>query len=126
MQINHIALWSRDIETLRNFYIRYFHCSSGPLYHNPTKGFRSYFLHFEKGPRLEIMTVDNLVDRALLPGIGYAHFALSLGTEERVRSFTEQLRASGIEVVSEPRRTGDGMYESVVNDPDGNRIEITV
>ncbi len=126
MRIEHIALWSRDLETLRDFYVQHFGCRCGEPYHNKSKGFRSYFLDFGEGARLEIMSLDNLVDRALLPGVGYAHFALSLGSEQKVRDTTERLRHAGISIVSEPRTTGDGYFESVIADPDGNRIELTV
>lgn len=125
MRIEHLALWSRDIDTLRDFYVRHFGGTCGPLYYNASKGFRSYFISFEQGARLEVMSLDNLVDRALMPGVGYAHFAVSVGSEKQVRTLTEKLRAAGVPVISEPRTTGDGYYESVVADPDGNRVEIT-
>lgn len=126
MHIEHIAIWTRDLEALKDFYTKHFGCVSSPMYTNSEKGFRSYFLSFESGARLELMSVDSLVDRALLPGVGYAHFAISLGSEQAVRRFTAHLEAQGVSVVSLPRYTGDGYFESVIMDPDGNRLELTV
>ena len=139
MRIEHIALWSRDIERLRAFYAEYFGAVSNEKYVNAAKSFESYFLTFAGGARLEIMSAPGLADRSgqaddSAAGIGVverrfigpAHFAVSVGSEETVDELTRRLSADGHPVVGEPRRTGDGYYESVVLDPDGNRIEITV
>lgn len=125
MRIEHIALWTRDLETLRKFYVSCFGCECGPRYHNPTKGFSSYFLKFESGGRLELMQSEAVQAARPEGTIGLAHFALSVGTEAAVRAMTDILRARGVPVLSDPRWTGDGYYESVVSDPDGNAIEIT-
>jgi len=113
---------------MRDFYLEHFGCSSNSGYLNPSSEFRSYFLTFPSGgARLELMArpdVNESNDGD--PRCGYAHLAISLGGEERVRSLTEILRQKGVAVKSEPRRTGDGYYESVVVDPDGNLIELTV
>ena len=110
MKIEHLALWTRDLETLREFYLAHFNCSCGPKYSNPKTGFSSYFLTFDNGgARLELMQHPGLTPgNPDKPSGGYAHFALSLGSEERVRTITTALRQKGVTVRSEPRRTGDG------------------
>jgi lactoylglutathione lyase len=125
MRIEHMAVWSLDIEVLREFYERWFGAASGPRYENPSKGFASYFLSFEAGPRLELMQRGDVTGTAGPNLLGYAHLAIALGSEEAVDRQTAALRAAGVPVVDGPRRTGDGYYESVVEDPDGNRIELT-
>ena len=119
MRIEHVAVWSDDIERLRAFYVEHFGARAGERYENAARGFASYFLEFAGGARLELMQ---------MPGAAgsFAHLALSLGSEAAVDATTERLRAAGVEVADEPRRTGDGYYESVVLDPDGNRLELTV
>jgi lactoylglutathione lyase len=128
-RIAHVALWTRDVERLRDFYVRHFGARAGAPYRNPGKGFDSCFLEFEGGARLEIMRTAQLELADAPPGAqrrGLTHVALGVGSEARVDSLTSELRAAGFSVVDGPRRTGDGYYESVVLDPDGNRIEITV
>ena len=126
MKIEHLALWTTRLEPMRDFYLEHFGCSANAKYVNPASGFNSYFLTFPAGgTRLEIMCKPDLTAAGTAPRTGYAHFALSLGNEERVRELTEALRRKGIAVISEPRRTGDGYYESVATDPDGNLIELT-
>jgi lactoylglutathione lyase len=127
MRIEHVALWTRDLEGLRAFYERYFGATAGARYHNPKKQFQSYFLSFEGGARIELMHSPHIDE----PGkagthFGYAHLAVALGSEGAVDALTARLRANGYPVLDGPRRTGDGYYESVVLDPDGNRIELTV
>jgi lactoylglutathione lyase len=129
MHVEHVALWTADLERARDFYTRWFGARAGEPYHNPRTGFRSYFLSFDQGPRLELMQMPGIpanandVDRQAL---GLIHFAVSLGSTDAVNDLTARLRATGHRVVSEPRRTGDGYHESCVLDPDGNRIELTV
>ncbi|MFT3829460.1 MAG: VOC family protein [Opitutaceae bacterium] len=128
MRLEHFALWTPRLETSRDFYVRHLGCTAGPLYSSRTRSFRSYFLTFPGGGRLELMEQPDLeppTSAAVPDRTGYAHFALTLGSEEAVRAATERLRAAGVRVIGEPRRTGDGYYESVVLDPDGNRIELT-
>ena len=127
MRIEHVALYVSDLERAREFFVRYFGGSSNALYHNEKTGFRSYFISFSDGARLELMTKRDLVlqDKALHLA-GYAHLAFSLGSKEKVHALTEQLRAEGCEVISGPRTTGDGYYESCILDFEGNRIELTV
>lgn len=128
-RIEHIALWTADIERLADFYAKYLGASIGGLYVNTAKGFESRFLTFEGGARLELMKSAKLNPVRHEPGVGHlglTHLALSLGSESRVDEVTGVLRSAGFVIADGPRRTGDGYYESVVLDPDGNRIELTV
>jgi lactoylglutathione lyase len=129
MRIEHLAIWSKDIEHLKRFYVRYFDCTAGELYFNPKKNFQSYFLSFESGCRLEIMQMPGIAEKqadASHEQMGLIHFAISVGGKEQVDTLTEMLRADGYQIIGEPRTTGDGYYESVVLDPEQNRIEITI
>lgn len=129
MKIEHIAIWSDDIETLKAFYIKYFNATANEKYENKAKGFSSYFLSFLSGARLEIMQMDGIQKRKnqhIEQYIGLAHFAISMGSKEEVDALTSRINADGYTLLDGPRQTGDGYYESVVLDPEGNRIEITV
>jgi lactoylglutathione lyase len=128
MKINHIALYTKDIEKLKRFYVDYFNGTAGDKYFNSTKNFQSYFISFESGARLEIMQMPSIPDNlnsTMDQYIGLIHMAISIGSIEKVDELTNKLRNAGYQVVSEPRHTGDGYYESCILDPDGNRIEIT-
>jgi lactoylglutathione lyase len=127
-RIEHIALWTQDIGRLADFYARYLGAAVGPLYRNPAKGFESRFLSFGDGARLELMRTSRLHPAPHGPGeerMGLTHLAIALGSEQRLDELTATLRAAGVPVLDGPRRTGDGYYESVVLDPDGNRLELT-
>ena len=127
MRIEHIALYVNDPEKARDFFITYFGAASNKGYHNKTTDFRSYFLSFEDGSRLEIMTKPDLTDSGdFLNRFGYAHVAFSVGSKETVDSLTARLKAEGYPVLSGPRTTGEGYYESCIMALDGNLIEITV
>ena len=127
VRIEHVALWCIDLETLLEFYVRHFGASAGPRYRNAQRGFESYFLSFDSGARLELMSLDRgLATPTVAPAAGLAHLAMAVGSEAEVDAVTERLRRAGCPVIDGPRRTGDGYYESVVLDPEGNRIEITV
>jgi lactoylglutathione lyase len=129
LKIEHIAIWSRDIEKLKSFYTDYFGGTAGDKYMNSQKQFESYFITFESGARLELMqmpTIPNNLNSIEEQYLGIIHIAFSVGSKEKVCSLTEILRNAGHAVISEPRFTGDGYYESCVLDIDGNRIEITL
>ena len=124
MRLEHVAVWTQDLERLRAFYVEQLGATAGEPYTNPRTGFRSYFLRFGEGARIEIMSRPDVGPRgAGTPG-GYAHIALALGSPQEVDALTRALRERGVPVVSGPRLTGDGYYESVVQDPDGNQIEL--
>ena len=129
MHIDHLALWVRDLDGTRMFYETYFLATANDKYTNVAKGFSSYFLTFpDGGPRLELMQMPGIPESrndALAQFTGLIHFAVSVGSEPAVDALTERLRADGFLVVGEPRRTGDGYYESVILDPERNRIELT-
>ena len=126
MKIEHIAMYVKDLEAARNFFVKYLGGHSNDGYHNRITGFRSYFISFDDGARLEIMTRPELTDQEkALTGTGYAHIAFSVGSREKVDELTDRLRKAGFEVVSGPRVTGDGYYESCVVVTEGNLIEIT-
>lgn len=130
MKIEHVALWTTQLETLKGFYETYFSAqASGAKYYNPKKQFESYFLTFPSGgARLELMRIPGLQNQHAgheTPLTGYVHLAIAVGSRQRVDELTETMRGSGINVIDGPRFTGDGYYESVVLDPDGNRVEIT-
>ncbi|MDR2963751.1 MAG: VOC family protein [Bacteroidales bacterium] len=126
MKINHIALYVNDLESMRRFYETYFRARTNTLYHNPKTGLRTYFLSFPQGDcRLELMLRPDLKQHdKTLSATGYTHLACGVGSRERVDELTETLAKDGYTVVSAPRTTGDGYYESVVLDPEGNAIEI--
>lgn len=128
MKIEHIAIWVQDLEKMKEFYLKFFDVNSNDKYHNPTKNFSSYFLSFENGARIELMhkpEVSELIGNSDIK-LGLAHFAISLGSEGRVNELTNEIQKKGFKVIGEPRVTGDGYYESVIADPEGNSIELTV
>lgn len=128
MRLDHMALWTGDLERVREFYERYFGTQAGERYasaRNP--GFSSYFLQFPRGEsRLELMTFAQLSAAAPGPAFGYAHLAIGVGSRAAVDALTTRMAADGVAIVAEPHMTGDGYYEAVVRDPDGNLVEITV
>ncbi len=127
MKIEHIAIWVSNLEKMKQFYENYFGARSGKLYHNPSKNFTSCFLTFSDGARLEIMHRPDIFKKnTSADTLGIAHFAISMGSKEKVDLLTEELHDDGFEVVGYPRTTGDGYYESVIKDPEGNLLELTV
>ncbi len=127
MKIEHIAMYVNDLERTKDFFERYFRAKSNSGYHNKTTNFKSYFLTFDDGARLEIMNKPQMSDDTKsLARTGFIHIAFSVGSKEIVDELTEQIKLDGYEVVSGPRTTGDGYYESCVVGIEGNQIEITV
>lgn len=128
MKIAHIALWVEDLERMKGWYCSSFQMTAGEKYENPTKGFQSYFLSFGEGSRIELMKKSGISPSLSPRGMnsGFAHFAISVGSEIKVDKLTQVFRTKGIKIIGEPRTTGDGYYESVIEDPEGNWIEITI
>ena len=127
MKIEHVALYAEDPEGARDFFVRYFGAESGAVYHNEKTDFRSYFLTFDDGARLEIMKKPGMqTGEKPLARTGYIHIAISTGSRDKVDVITETLKKDGCSVISGPRVTGDGYYESCVAGFEGNQIEITV
>lgn len=127
MRVEHIAMYVNELEQARDFFVKYFHAVSNEGYHNKTTNFRSYFLSFEGGTRIEIMNKSGMCDKEKeLARTGYVHIAFSAGSKEAVDELTERLKRDGFHVISGPRTTGDGYYESCIVGIEGNQIEITV
>jgi lactoylglutathione lyase len=127
MHIEHIAIWTNQLEALKTFYETYFDAYANQKYTNPKTHFESYFLTFADGPRLELMQRPDIEGTHPAEAfVGYSHLAFSAGSREEVDRLTQRLAEDGYQVVGQPRTTGDGYYESVVLDPDGNRVEISV
>ena len=127
MKIEHVAMYVNDLEKTKQFFQKYFNAEANEIYHNQKTGFRSYFLSFEDGARLEIMNKPVMEDpEKTLTRTGFIHLAFSVGSKEAVNALTGKLKSDGYEVVSGPRTTGDGYYESCVICIEGNQIEVTV
>ncbi len=127
MKIEHIAMYVNDPESVRDFFVKYFQGVSNDGYHNRSTGFRSFFISFDDGPRLEIMNKPSMEDLAKpVNRTGYSHIAFSVGSAEEVDRLTRLLREDGFDVVSGPRITGDGYYESCIIGIEGNQIEVTI
>lgn len=127
MKIEHVALWTRDIERMREFHVRWFGARANARYESATTpGFASYFLTFpEGGARLELMQLPELNPLAPVHALGYAHLAISLGSRDVVDALVARMQEAGVRIRSEARLTGDGYYEAVIDDPDGNPVEVT-
>ncbi|GHV19913.1 lactoylglutathione lyase [Planctomycetales bacterium] len=126
MLIEHMAIYVRDLERLRDFYEKYFGARVEPKYHNPKTGLQAYFLNFDGGSRLELMTRPELTASAKHQyQEGFIHIAFRVDSRDAVNALTEKMRGDGIKVVGEPRLTGTGGYESCVFDPENNLVEIT-
>ncbi|WP_414042626.1 VOC family protein [Macrococcus sp. EM39E] len=127
MKIEHIAMYVKDLEQMKDFYCHYFNGKANDKYHNPNTGLETYFITFEEGARLELMARPGVTESSEdLWVYGLTHLAMSVGDKEMVDTLTNTLIEAGCEHISGPRTTGDGYYESCVKDPEGNQIEITV
>ena len=128
MKIDHVALFCRDLEAMRQFFLDYFEAVSNEQYHNPRTGLRTYILSFPNGgARLEVMSRPDTIDAdPSKPHIGFIHVSFAVGSKEEVDAKTVELRDAGYQVVSGPRTTGDGYYESCILGPEGIQIEITI
>jgi len=127
MKIEHVAMYVTDLEGARDFFVKYFDGKSNGGYRNPKTGFRSYFISFDDGARLEIMNKPDMYEADKpLNRTGYIHIAFSVGSKEKVDEMTERLKSDGYEVISGPRTTGDGYYESCIVGIEGNQMEITI
>ena len=127
MFIEHITMYVNDIEKAKDFFVTYLGGTSNNGYHNVKTGFRSFFISFEDGARLEIMNKPDMTDDRKEPNrTGYAHIAFSVGSREKVDELTAKLKSDGYDVVSGPRTTGDGYYESCIIAIEGNQVELTV
>ncbi len=125
MKITHIAIWTNNLEHSRCFYETYFSGKSNEKYVNEKKGFGSYFVTFDGSTSLEIMQRNDITERTETKElIGLAHFTFNVGSKEKVNEMVETFRQDGYRILGEPRLTGDGYYEGIVADPDGNNIEI--
>ena len=126
MKINHIAIWAKDIEKICDFYQKYFEGTVHPEYNNPAKKFKSRFISFEDGTRIEVMHHPDIQPSTFTEHFGWCHLAISVGSEEMVNELTSRMESDGVDITSNPRVTGDGYYESVVKDPEGNLVELTI
>lgn len=127
MRIEHVAMYVNDLAAAKNFFTKYFGAVANEGYHNMKTDFRSYFLAFDDGTSLEIMNKPQMEDdKKTINRTGYIHIAFSVGSKEKVDELTETLKSDGYEVISGPRTTGDGFYESCIVGIEGNLIEITV
>ena len=125
MHLEHVALYVEDLEAMKAFYVRHFGATANSKYHNPRTGLQTYFLSFEGGARLEIMQRPGLIPKASGEHVlGYTHISFKLGSMEKVDQLTKELQESGCPLLNAPRTTGDGYYESVLSDPEGNLIEL--
>ena len=127
MKITHVAIWTNDLECLKNFYVKYFEGKSNQKYFNKTTQFKSYFISFGSGCRLELMSQPDLVENThnSFNYKGIAHFAFEVETQREVDLKAQELKTAGFPILRGPRTTGDGYYEVETLDPDGNKIEIT-
>ena len=127
MKIQHLAIWVKDLDKMKSFYEDYFGGKAGERYHNPKKHFHSYFISFAEGTKLELMHKPEIPENqndVSSQNIGLIHFAIDPGSQAAVNELTERLRNDGFKIMGEPRKTGDGYWESVILDPEDNLVEL--
>jgi len=129
MTLEHVAIWTDNLELLKDYYVKYFGGIPNAKYRNEKKQFESYFLTFDSGARLELMSMpnipDNENDRVIKQHKGIIHLAFGVDTNQEVDSKAKQLKEDGYNILSGPRKTGDNYYEFETLDPDKNRLEVT-
>lgn len=128
MRIDHIAIWTKNLEVLKDFYVKFFNGTANEKYINPKTRFESYFVSFDSGARIEIMSRPDIPDNendALKQYMGIIHFAFEVSSKEEVDQKAGELKNAGFEILRGPRTTGDGFYEFETLDPDKNRLEVT-
>ena len=129
MKIGHVAIWTNKLEPLKDYYVKFFNGSSNNKYSNPSKNFESYFISFESGAQLELMSrpdiLDNDSENHTEQHLGLAHLAFEVANKKMVDEKAKELQNAGFPILSGPRITGDGYYEFETLDPDGNRVEVT-
>jgi lactoylglutathione lyase len=129
MTLEHVAIWTKNLEQLKNYYCKYFDAACNDKYTNPTNNFESYFLSFKSGARLELMSrpdiPPNRNDTITKQHIGIIHLAFGVSTTEEVAEKAKQLQHDGYRILRGPRKTGDGYYEFETLDPDYNRVEVS-
>ncbi|MFB6340146.1 VOC family protein [Saccharicrinis sp. FJH62] len=125
MKIDHIAIMTRNLNEMIRFYVQHFGCTTSEIYSNPIKKLTTCFLSFGDGTRIELMHIEDMAYNNRQSTGGLIHLAIKIGSKEKVDDFTRKLKSVGVTIISEPRFTGDGYYESVISDPEGNLIELT-
>lgn len=129
MTLEHVAIWTNQLETLKEYYVKYFQGKSNDKYTNNSKDYNSYFLSFASGARLELMSMPvipaNQNDTIQKQHLGIIHLAFGVDTLQEVEEKARQLQADGFPILSGPRKPGDGYYEFETLDPDNNRVEVT-
>lgn len=125
VRLEHVAVWTPDVDRLVAFYTRWLAAQAGPPYRNPRTGLHTVFLTWPDCPtRLEVMARPDVSLPSAGPRLGYAHLALTVGPPEEVDRMTRELAAAEVRIAGQPRWTGDGYYEAVLLDPDGNPVEL--
>lgn len=124
ISIEHVGIWVNNLEEMKSFYEKYFNTVATKKYYNPRTGFSSYFLIFKDGARLELCHQSDIVGRSK-NSFGFSHLAIAVGDKIDVDAFAKRFEEDGFSIESGPRTTGDGYYEAVVSDPEGNLLELT-
>jgi lactoylglutathione lyase len=129
MMIDHVAIWTTQLERLKDYYIKYFHGCANEKYLNNDKHFESYFVSFDSGARLELMQMpgipENLNDPVVKQYLGIIHLSFGMESMDLVNDKFIELKKDGFRILREPRKTGDGYWEFETLDPDNNRIEVS-
>ena len=110
MTLEHVAIWTTSLETLKVYYQTYFGGIANEKYRNDKKRFESYFLSFASGARLEIMQMPSIPasqnDTVQKQHLGIIHLAFGVDTMQEVDAKAQQLGAAGFPILSGPRKNG--------------------